>query len=1050
MSQNAQQRHSHPIQRWKDTVSLSQLEAIIQLLNPATKELAASSSDEVFDNATTLVDSLISTVSAYLLRQFLAVNPIDVPTNPRSPASQVFYAANAPVSSRTRSSPTSSSRQLPGVESSTATRRTWLNDPLPSNAALVRALPEPGSSLQETATAPSFTVTDDPVPTNEQVLLAISIMACLWKSYKWDIPLDEGCHRLLPTPPTTAEWLGATIIDKASTLLNLIETKRLSRATLLSISFKTDNMSASLSIGGRIFPLRGRGPVWDKQSCAVDCCIVAGRLLNVGSTIADRGIATQPDWLQTLEQEEREYLKCIASDWESLGVEASKQHRNEFWTNGLHLRIGAMAHATRVWNTCVQNMGQFCFSEVDVVSECQNCGKPAPPQNAKKQTFVSLDINAQHGEQRPGEKLSMAMALDRYFGSTSRRCGACKDREGRTKRIQVTGSLPSRLIVQPGRQVGKMVIGTTSDKISFSYLSKKGESKATYRWLGGIYCLESLSHFRIYWVDDHSGGQNKALKVYDGLNLFGCMYGCVPPHNGDEENCVPPQWAAGATILFYERMNYDALVKSGKEVCKFIDTKIPSVLERIWLGSSKRNFDEESPEPTDVSIHGESQDAIQVNQPNLISDQNEGEDNVGRVGITETKDGDHESNRSPSFDSLFDDDINRPRNDQDVAEDVANDKVNDDRRRHVEGASVNKNKQGQNEHNEDVEDENKQDGGDESEDKQNEEDEDEDEQNEEDHGEDHDGSGKGPSDHEDDKPDSEPDEGDSKGGPPASPDNDGSADQGDKSSKRLKTPPPNTTPPQSPKSPSAPKTRGTLLSRFLPTSLLGFMLPSPPPSPKTPAKRQTQTTPSHLEEFSSKVTGSRPSPPLSAKTPTRGPRFGTSFQAVSKESISQTHPRRKTPSSTASVTYPRRLTPSPTPSPTHSKTPKFVEVVIPPIPVISSFVDDVKTRNRSTVKSDNLPKITKPRRVSSRIQKSYSSTTRIPQMTPKNLRTAGSMGPFKALPAGRNGLPSVSVERQGRTLMVSSVGTGVKRSSSASSAGSSVASGGGGKRVRFR
>ncbi|KAI4164546.1 MAG: hypothetical protein LQ342_001859 [Letrouitia transgressa] len=1050
MSQNTQLWHDHPIQRWKDTISVNQLKAIIQLLNPATKIQETLSRDELFDSATTLVGSLTSTVNAYLLRQFFAVNPNEVPGNPRSPTSQIAYAANAPVSSRTRSSPTSSSIQLPGIESPTATRRTWLNDPLPSSAALVRALPEPGSSLKGTAAAHSYTVTGDSVPTNEHVLLAISVMACLWKSYKWEIPLDEGCHKLFPTPPTAAEWLGAIKIDGTSILLDLIETNRLSRVTLLSISFRNSNMAASLSFGGRVFPLRGRGPVWDKQSCAVDCCIVAGRLLNVGFTIADRGNATRPDWIQTLKHEEREYLKCIASDWESLGVQASKQHRNDFWTNGLHLRIGELTHATRIWNTCVQNMGQFCFSEVDAVSECQNCGRPAPPQHIKKQTFVSLDLNAHHGEslkQRPGERLSLAMALEQYFGSTSRRCGACKDREGRTKRVQVIGKLPSRLTVQPGGQFGKMVVGTTSDKITFSYLSTMGESKATYRWLGGIYFLETMKHFRIYWVDDHSGDQNKVLKIYDGLDLLGCMYGRVPPHNGDEENCVPPQWAAGATILFYERMNCDALMKSREELCKFIDTKIPSVLEQICLGSSKRNFDEESPEPTDVDIHSKSQHSTQHKHQNLTSNENDNEDSARRIETTEAKDGDHESNRSPSFNSLFEDDLNRPRNDQDIAEDAANWEVDNDKWLHV---GLDENEQGQTEQNEDEdkqgEDKQSEDeqGEDEpDEDEQGGDDEGEDEQNEEDHDEDHDGSQMKPSDHKDDKPDSESDEGGFTGGPPAAPDNDGSADQGDESPKRPKTPPPNSTPPQSPKSTSTPKTRGTLLSRFLPTSLFGFMLPSPPPSPKESAKRQTRA----------------PSPPISPKMPAQEKRFEPFVQEPFKESVSEARPQRTALSSTSSPPHLRRTTPSPTPSPTHRETSHYVEVVIPPTPTITSFVKNVKTRNQRTVKTNELPKPTKPQRASSRIQKLYtSSTTRIPQMTPKNLRTAGSMGPFKALPAGRKALPGlrssaaaagVSVERQGRSLMVSSVSTGLKRSSSASSTGSSVASGGGRKRIRF-
>ncbi|KAI4216325.1 MAG: hypothetical protein LQ351_001335 [Letrouitia transgressa] len=822
-------------------------------------------------------------------------------------------------------------------------------------------------------------------------------------------------------------------------------------------------MAASLSVGGRGFLLRGRGPIWDKQSCAVDCCIVAGRLLDVGYTIADRGNATRFDWIQTLKHEEREYLKCIASDWESFGVEASKQHRNDFWTNGLHLKIGELTHATRVWNTCVQNMGQFCFTEVDAVSECQNCGKPAPPQHIKKQTCVSLDMNAQHSEsleQRHGEKISMGMALERYFGSTPRRCGACKDREGRAKRVQVIGKLPPRLTVQPGGQFGKMVVGTTSDKISFPYLSTKGEAKATYRWLGGIYFLETMKHFRVYWVDDHHGGQNKALKIYDGLDLLGCMYGRVPAHNSDEENCVPPQWAAGATILFYERMDYDALVKSGKDLCKFIDTKIPSVLEKICLDSSKRDADEESSKPTDTDIYSESQDPTQFKHPNLTTNEEDGEDYTGRVETAGAKDGDQQSNRSPPFDALFDD-LHKPIYNQDITEAFAKWGVDYDKWLHVGNDD---NQQGRNEQNEgkdgdeqvkdeqdqDVEDEDKQDEDKQDEDKQDEDKQDEDKQgedeqdeddegehehNEEDHDEDQDGSETKPSNHEDDKPDSEPDEGDPKGGPPAAPDNDGSADQGDKSPKRPKTPPTNATPAQSPKSPSSPKTRGTFLSRFLPTSILGFMLPSPPPSPKEPAKRQTQA----------------PSPPLSPKTLEQEGLFEPFLQEPFKESNIEVQPQCTTPSSTISPTHLRRTTPSPTPSPTHSNTPQYVEVVVPPTPIMTSFIKKVKARNQRTAKSNNLRTTTEPQRVSSRIQKLYaSSVTRIPQMTPKNLRTAGSMG-RKGLPGLRSSMApaGVSAERQGRSLTVSSVSRGFKRSGSASSTGSSVASGGGRKKVKF-
>ena len=70
-----------------------------------------------------------------------------------------------------------------------------------------------------------------------------------------------------------------------------------------------------LNTNGSKHTYHGKGPIWSNNSCWMDSVIVAGMLLQAGSTIADRGGET--DWEQSLDAYGRMYLDTLNMDWTS-------------------------------------------------------------------------------------------------------------------------------------------------------------------------------------------------------------------------------------------------------------------------------------------------------------------------------------------------------------------------------------------------------------------------------------------------------------------------------------------------------------------------------------------------------------------------------------------------------------------------------------------------------------------------------------------------------------------------------------------------------------
>lgn len=212
--------------------------------------------------------------------------------------------------------------------------------------------------------------------------------------------------------------------------------------------------------------------------------------------------------------------------------------------------------------------GQFGYEE-KTRYVCTSCGE-AGNHAARHQGFIELP--QPEAEQQP----SMTDMLLQHFATsdplTYRAHEGCTG-EGdtavtmaRTERLILDEILPGRLAVKPAPGY-RNIRGATDANITFTYtVLHAGQAEdgnpfngapvdrtATYRWLGGIYTMEH--HCRVYWQDSDYGSSTREIRIYDGMKACGVIIGGFLPYTPAYR--VPPEWASGAEILFYERLNED-------------------------------------------------------------------------------------------------------------------------------------------------------------------------------------------------------------------------------------------------------------------------------------------------------------------------------------------------------------------------------------------------------------------------------------------------------------------------------------------------------------
>ena len=352
-------------------------------------------------------------------------------------------------------------------------------------------------------------------------------------------------------------------------------------ASLKLVKTSGNRHEYTISKAGTDYPYRGRGPVSSQtmQSSAIDSCLVAARLLDVGRLAADILGETIGGWKRTLDDFSQQCVQAIDEPWEIYTSDISIQRRDVFYNDAITIyngivngdaldetmTMGDVLVAARMWEAITSMASQFTFMtcrriacvlcfEMPVLSERSGRGE--------KQVVVILDSL----KLEIGAAPTMGDLLTTYFGQSSNHvptehdCPLWKS-PGQivSQRLRlVTGKLPPRLVVRPPGKYPN-VRSATSDRISFRY-SKYAVQEVdveahhiSYRWLGGIYKRDG--HRRVYWVDADYSANNRDVKFYDGKRLRACIVGGIKPDQA--ESRVPAYWAEGTELLFYECLNKD-------------------------------------------------------------------------------------------------------------------------------------------------------------------------------------------------------------------------------------------------------------------------------------------------------------------------------------------------------------------------------------------------------------------------------------------------------------------------------------------------------------
>lgn len=305
----------------------------------------------------------------------------------------------------------------------------------------------------------------------------------------------------------------------------------------------------SFSPNGKPFPYRGHGPVWKNNSCAVDCAVVVGRLLDAGSTVYDR---KAPGWNIHLSRAEKAFIDSTNVNWDVLSHDESATIRDTLWSilaeESPAVRVGRFNSVWSVWAAATTNIRQFQFSCVETIMHClcRRADKTPSTSTSFQSSFVTPPV---HPNDKGGVSIQEVISRPFAPGSLSPCCD-CNLEDAVIRERRIT-SLPLRLIVTLDERV---TINNHTEDFSFSYLNAKGVPQtATYRWLGGVYMHHN--HFRVCWTDEERGEAGEGLvKTYDGMQDAGVIVGGVRPYRLDER--VPPNWFRGKNIplLVYERI----------------------------------------------------------------------------------------------------------------------------------------------------------------------------------------------------------------------------------------------------------------------------------------------------------------------------------------------------------------------------------------------------------------------------------------------------------------------------------------------------------------
>ncbi|KAL2821393.1 hypothetical protein BDW59DRAFT_109521 [Aspergillus cavernicola] len=301
--------------------------------------------------------------------------------------------------------------------------------------------------------------------------------------------------------------------------------------------------------GGILAIVRGRGPEFSRDSAVMDCVITVGKLLDAGSTNADR---KDPQWSNKFKGLQRLFIELCDVNWDlctpNTGAQMKEQFRVLILQTKPNFGDNNLEEVSFLWDAVGQSLGQFAVTFDHMITPCQCAGGLNTV--GKRTDYVMVPPVRDPAVDSQG--VTMQELFRRSFMPLMQtKCCNCGQADA-VRLQRCFHQLPLRLAVRVPPTIS--VLNHTTD-VTFSYRQKGALEKdmsATYRWLGGIYY--DGGSYRVFWNDTKRGEiDNKKVCMYESSNHGLITAGDVAANVDDR---VPPRWWNNKRIplLFYEHV----------------------------------------------------------------------------------------------------------------------------------------------------------------------------------------------------------------------------------------------------------------------------------------------------------------------------------------------------------------------------------------------------------------------------------------------------------------------------------------------------------------
>jgi hypothetical protein len=344
------------------------------------------------------------------------------------------------------------------------------------------------------------------------------------------------------------------------------------------------------------YSYRDRDSSWRNNSCAIDCCVVATRLLNLEFIVQDKKAFIINEWRKSFFLLQRSFLRFIIRFWKRLFNDECFRIHNDFYVillqflniSNRRLRKDNFLSVVKLWNLCTSNMHQFFFSKTRyfVCSKC-NVRLLTHAQNFVNQHFVEIDESNENAKTKLNSSSNMIRLINHYFENQKRLCWTCKTRTRTYHRI-IQENLFSRLVVYSSMTDKNAFIEATSHCMLIKFKISENQMKKTlYRWLKNI--LINQNHFRFYWSNyKHFIKNVEKFLLYDDKMLENAIMSDVNSIN--IEHKISRRWRENINVFFYEQIksrNKINLMKLSKSIVQ----KMTSIVNDILFKISSKNID---------------------------------------------------------------------------------------------------------------------------------------------------------------------------------------------------------------------------------------------------------------------------------------------------------------------------------------------------------------------------------------------------------------------------------------------------------------------------